>query len=231
MDGQLGVLLALTFLINLIGSLAYSVRIAGVRTGRIALSFSLFNILVLVSRTANTFQTPLLAKRVEHQLGIARVGSVSDFRWLLAAASFATLIGALLTPTFQRVLTTAVASFARHRSIPHLVLRALSPAGLAHLRDSIAMPAATNVVVRRRSRDAGKPLRRDGARTTPSSAGGTSGGCSEQRRRPRVKSARKSVRPEQTLVIVGAYFAGAEPSPMISPLARTWPFMAASIAS
>jgi len=67
MDAQLAVLFGLTFVINLIGSLAYSVRIAGVRTGRIALSFSLFNILVLVSRTANTFQAPLLAKRVEHR--------------------------------------------------------------------------------------------------------------------------------------------------------------------
>ena len=41
MDRQLTILFALTFLINLVGSLAYSVRIAGVRTGRIALSFSL----------------------------------------------------------------------------------------------------------------------------------------------------------------------------------------------
>jgi hypothetical protein len=147
MDRQLGVLFALTFVINLIGSLAYSVRIAGVRTGRIALSFSLFNILVLVSRTANTFQAPLLAKRVEHQLGLAQVGGLSDFRWLLGAASLATLIGAFLTPTFQRVLTTAVASFARHRSIPQLIVRAFSPAGLTHFRDAIAVPAAHNVVV------------------------------------------------------------------------------------
>src|SRR5215204_4035936 len=108
MDAQLAMLFALTFVINLVGSLAYSVRIAGVRTGRIALSFSLFNILVLVSRTANTFQAPLLAKRVEHNLGTVHAGTVADFRWLLAAAAIATLVGALLTPTFQRILTTAV---------------------------------------------------------------------------------------------------------------------------
>ncbi|MEP6622191.1 MAG: lipid II flippase Amj family protein [bacterium] len=152
MDTQLAVLFALTFLINLIGSLAYSVRIAGVRTGRIALSFSLFNILVLVSRTANTFQAPLLAKRVEHQLGTTHLGSVADFRWLLAAASLATIVGALLTPTFQRLFTTAVASFARHRSVPQLMLRALSPVGLAHFRDALALPTAANVVAGRRIR-------------------------------------------------------------------------------
>jgi hypothetical protein len=152
MDAQLSLIFALTFVINLIGSLAYSVRIAGVRTQRIALSFSVFNVLVLVSRTANTFQAPLLAKRVEHQLGSAPDGSTSDFRWLLAAASFATLVGALLTPTFQRLLTHAVASFARDRSLSRLIFRALSPAGLGHFREAIAVPTAANIVAGRRVR-------------------------------------------------------------------------------
>jgi hypothetical protein len=148
MDRQLTILFALTFLINLIGSLAYSVRIAGVRTGRIALSFSLFNILVLVSRTANTFQAPLLAKRVEHGLHAPTTvaSSLGDFRWLLFAASLATVVGAVLTPTFQRLFTSAVEAFARNRSLPRLLLRALSPAGLAHLRDAAVLPSPANVV-------------------------------------------------------------------------------------
>ena len=148
MDRQLTILFALTFLINLIGSLAYSVRIAGVRTGRIALSFSLFKILVLVSRTANTFQAPLLAKRVEHGLHAPSIvtGALGDFRWLLFAASLATVIGAVLTPTFQRLFTRAVGVFARDRSVPKLVLRALSPAGLAHLRDAAVVPSSANVM-------------------------------------------------------------------------------------
>ena len=148
MDTQLGVLFGLTFVINLIGSLAYSVRIAGVRTGRIALSFSLFNVLILVSRTAYTFQTPLLAKRVEHGLHDPQIalGSLTDFRWLLFAASLATLVGAILTPTFQRLFTRAVAAFARERSLPRLLLRALTPAGLIQVRDAVAMPSSANLV-------------------------------------------------------------------------------------
>lgn len=154
MDAQLAVLFGLTFLINLIGSLAYSVRIAGVRTGRIALSFSLFNVLVLVSRTANTFQAPLLAKRVEHGLRIPQVAldSLADFRWLLFAASLATIVGALLTPTFQRLFTRAVTAFAHDRSLPKLVLRALTPAGLSQARDAVVLPAVANVVEGRRVR-------------------------------------------------------------------------------
>src|SRR2546423_1751975 len=97
MDMQLALIWGLTFVIHLIGTLAYSVRIAGVRTGRIAVSFALFNILVLVSRTANGFQAPLLAKRVETHLGSPNL--LSDFRWLLLSASVATVIGAILVPT------------------------------------------------------------------------------------------------------------------------------------
>lgn len=150
LDAQLALLFALTFVINLVGSLAYSVRIAGVRTGRIALSFSLFNILVLVSRTANTFQAPLLAKRVEHGLrtGGATGASIADFRWLLVAASLATIVGTLLTPTFQRLMTRAVSGFARDRSWLRLLLRVLSPAGLSHIRDAAVLPSSANVIAR-----------------------------------------------------------------------------------
>ena len=48
MDAGLLIICALTFVIHLIGTLAYSVRIAGTRTRRIALSLSLFNVLILV---------------------------------------------------------------------------------------------------------------------------------------------------------------------------------------
>ncbi len=81
MDTQFVVICLLTFVIHLVGTLAYSVRIAGVRTRRIAVSFALFNILVLVSRTSNSFQGPTLAKRVESNLNLgASHDLLLDFR-------------------------------------------------------------------------------------------------------------------------------------------------------
>jgi hypothetical protein len=44
-DTQLFLICFLTFVIHLIGTLAYSVRIAGIRTKRIAVSLALFSIL------------------------------------------------------------------------------------------------------------------------------------------------------------------------------------------
>ncbi|HEY0513509.1 MAG TPA: lipid II flippase Amj family protein [Thermoanaerobaculia bacterium] len=146
MDGQLCLIFGLTFLIHLIGTLAYSVRIAGTRTGRIAVSYALFNLLMLVSRTSNSFQAPLLAKRIEVNLrrGIEG-GVVGDFRWLIAAATLATVAGAFLIPTFQRVFGRAVLSFSEHRSVLRLVWLGLSWAGFASLRGSLRLPASGNL--------------------------------------------------------------------------------------
>ncbi len=146
MDAQLGLIFLLTFVIHLIGTLAYSVRIAGTRTRRIAVSLSLFNILVLVSRTSNSFQAPLIAKRVEENLrGVIATGVESDFRWLLGSATLATLAGAFLIPTFQRLFSKAVDTFARYRSVPRLFLGAFSPSGLMCLRASVAFPSKDNL--------------------------------------------------------------------------------------
>ncbi len=146
MDVQLAVIFALTFLIHLIGTLAYAARIAGTRTGRLAVSFALFNILILISRTSNSFQSPLLAKRIEENLHAGMTAAAeSDFRWLLLAASLATIAGALLIPTFQRLFGKAVTAFSVYRSVPRLLLHAFSKSGITHLRDSRRIPAKENI--------------------------------------------------------------------------------------
>ena len=146
MDTQLWLICFLTFVIHLIGTLAYSVRIAGVRTRRIAVSFALFSILVLVSRTSNSFLGPFLAKRVESNLaGTMMTNLLSDFRWLLVSASLATVAGALLIPTFQRVFCRAVDHFQVHRSVPKLILHGFFKGGLSYVKHSATLPAAGNV--------------------------------------------------------------------------------------
>lgn len=144
MDIQLLFLCSLTFVIHLIGTLAYSVRIAGVRTRKIAVSFALFSILVLVSRTSNMMLSPFLAKRVEQ--GLQRSDALlSDFRWLLLTATLATIAGAILIPTFQRVFSRAVLHFQVHRSVPKLILHGVFKGGLSYVRVAASMPAAQNI--------------------------------------------------------------------------------------
>lgn len=136
----------LTFIIHLISTLSYALRIAGVRTGRIAVSLALFNVLVLVSRTSNTFQGPLLAKHVERSILSGGVSNIeTDFRWLIGAASLATVVGMLLIPTFQRLFTRAIDAFAKYRSIPRLFLRSFSLSGLREIKNAGSVPAWGNL--------------------------------------------------------------------------------------
>ncbi|OEZ93353.1 hypothetical protein JAB8_04690 [Janthinobacterium sp. HH106] len=65
MDKQLLLIYALAFIIPFIATLAYSVRIAGIRTRRIAVSLALFSILMLLSRPLNSFQRAF-CRAVEH---------------------------------------------------------------------------------------------------------------------------------------------------------------------
>jgi hypothetical protein len=142
LDSELILICGLTGVINLIGALAYAARIAGVRTGRIALSFALFNVLLLVSRTSNGFLGPFLAKRIETALADGGGEALLwDLRLVMLSAAGAVLIGIVLVPSAQRVFAAAITSFQHHRSTTRLLLRSMTPAGLRTIRDSLALPS------------------------------------------------------------------------------------------
>ena len=130
--------------IHLVSTLSYGVRIAGARTGRIAFCLSLFNLLVLVSRSANTLLTPSLSKRVESQLDGSTADLQGDFHLLIFASSVATLLGILLIPSFQRYVSSMVSAFDRFPSIGRLAVQAFSPAGWLSLREAWAIPTPGN---------------------------------------------------------------------------------------
>lgn len=145
-DIPLLTILALTGFISLIGALAYAARIAGVRTRRIAMSFALFNILVLFSRTSNSFLGPFLAKRIETRLHSGSGDALFfDMQLVLGAASIATLFGILLVPTAQRMFAAAIGWYQENRSTTKLALKAVSPSGLRALRASLRMPSLTHL--------------------------------------------------------------------------------------
>lgn len=147
MNKQLLQICALTFIIHIIGTLACSVRIASIRTRRIAVSLAQFSILMLLALTSNSFLQPFLAERLE--TGIARHLAAStllgDFLWLLLSASLATLLGAILIPTFQRAFCRAIDHFQMHRSVPKLLLHAVLQGGLSYLKTSASLPTPANV--------------------------------------------------------------------------------------
>lgn len=146
LDLPLLIILGLTGFINLIGALAYAARIAGVRTKRIAMSFALFNILVLFSRTSNSFLGPFLAKRIETRIHDGSGASLFfDMQLVLAAASVATLIGILLVPTGQRLFAASIGWYQHHRSTTKLAIKAASPSGIKAAWRALTLPSLNNL--------------------------------------------------------------------------------------
>lgn len=144
MDKQIVIVLILNFIISIIGTLAYSVRLVGVRTGKIAVTFAVFNVLMLVSRTAVTFQSPLLTKFVESNSSSNDL--IRIFNLIIVISGIASIVGAFLIPTFQKMFSKAVEHFSIEKSIPKLIIHSFSKTGVKYMRDSIAIPVKESLI-------------------------------------------------------------------------------------
>ncbi|RLQ94324.1 lipid II flippase Amj family protein [Falsibacillus albus] len=125
MDIRLIELTALTMIIHFVDTLAYSVRLNSVKSGKFALSISLFNIFVLLSRTANMFQAPLIGGLIGFKI-LHHDDPLNDIRLVILASSLGTLLGIVLIPTFLKVFSKAVDRLEVKGSIPSIVVEALS---------------------------------------------------------------------------------------------------------
>ena len=126
MSTQILLVALFTFVIHLTATLSLGVRIVGLRTSRWAVSFALFNVMVLVSRLANTLQAPLLAKTVETNIQAGQFDKIADFQWIIGFSTLATLTGIVFFPSFHRLMGKAVERYYHHRSISKLFIHGLS---------------------------------------------------------------------------------------------------------
>lgn len=130
---------------------AYAARIAGVKTGRIGTSISLFNLFVTASRFANMFYAPMLgtiSDRANDALKVAgslSAQEISLFEWkmraIVFAGTFGTLVGALLLPAFIYLFVRGVASFERRGSIPRSLMRLFDPRVWLDVLRQIRLPS------------------------------------------------------------------------------------------
>ena len=148
---QLGVAIIINVVVQTIQIGAYAARLAGVRTGRIATSISLFNLFVTASRLATLVYTLMLgpiSDTAGHAI-TALLGAVSrrtlavaaaapaiatiqhtvetQLRLIVAAGMVGTIVGSLLLPMFTYLYVRGVRSFERTGSIPHSLARMFNP--------------------------------------------------------------------------------------------------------
>ncbi|MGE8081359.1 lipid II flippase Amj family protein [Peribacillus loiseleuriae] len=132
-------LMGLTIIIHLIDTLAYSVRLNSVKSGKFALSMSLFNIFVLISRTANMFQAPLIGGLIGISI-IKNYNPINDIRLVIFSSTVGTILGILLIPTFLKLFGKAVDKLEVKGSVPSIVVEALSINNIKRIVKSTTKP-------------------------------------------------------------------------------------------
>lgn len=130
-----------TFIIQFIDTLSYSIRPSGVRTGKIAIALSLFNILALISRLSNMVQTPFLGSIVDIAIKEHQVSSLSIvFRLVIATATVATVLGIIFIPSFVRIFSKAIDRLDASGSVPRLIIDSMSIRRIKDLTQNIVRP-------------------------------------------------------------------------------------------
>jgi len=134
---------------------AFAARIAGVYTGRIAISISLFSLFATASRLANLAYTPLLgtisdntanvvSRALDRHLPDLAHPALAQFdtqlRYIVLAGTVGTIIGALLLPTFQMIFIRGIRSFERLDSVPRALFRLTDPKVIGAIFRSVRIP-------------------------------------------------------------------------------------------
>jgi uncharacterized membrane protein len=132
-------LMLITAVIHMIDTLAYSVRLNSVKSGQYALSLSLFNVFVLVSRTANTFLSPLVGNLTGRSIQNG-YDPIFELRLIIFSATIGTIVGIFLIPTFLRIFSSAVSRLELTGSVPALIFQALNKNSIKRVAKNATLP-------------------------------------------------------------------------------------------
>ncbi|KKC30174.1 hypothetical protein CDSM653_00788 [Caldanaerobacter subterraneus subsp. pacificus DSM 12653] len=98
-----------TMIIHFIDTLSYSIRPSGVRTKKLAVALSLFNIMAVISRLSNMIQAPFLGSIVDMAKKMEKVDLLqNDMRVVLFSATLGALLAAPFMPNFVSIFTVAI---------------------------------------------------------------------------------------------------------------------------
>lgn len=152
MTTQLAIIFVLTVVIHAIDTGALASRLAGVRTGRLTLAQSLYNVMSIGSRGANAFAAPLIASLTDLAADQSDTAALAQtYRIVLLAATAGTLVAGILIPSLSRLLASGVSSYERRQSLPRVVVQATSVRGLEIMSRRLRRPSLTAVIQARRS--------------------------------------------------------------------------------
>lgn len=133
-----------TATIHFTETIAYSMRLAGVRTKKIAIAMAFVTSTLLVSRLSNMFQAPLLGAMVDTTVLIGTTDALqlleTQFRLIIVAAFIGALLGSFVTPTMVVLFQKAIFHFLETGSLPSVFLRTLKPKNTLAILKSFKFP-------------------------------------------------------------------------------------------
>jgi hypothetical protein len=129
-----------TFIIHLSETLTYSLRLAGVRLGKLAVALSLSGIILLISRTANMVQAPLTGKIIDFAKENPVFNLIDQFRIIIGAATVGTFTALLLFPSAVFLSSRVIAHLEVAGSIPEMVRSSVSFQKINNARYHLRFP-------------------------------------------------------------------------------------------
>ena len=118
-------------MIQMTETLAYCLRLAGIRTKQIAIALSFVTSTLLISRLSNMFQAPLLGTLVDSAVMKGDAASIlqleQGFRVIIFAGFLGVFIGAFLTPTALVLFKKMILRFKKKGSLPGIMISAFYP--------------------------------------------------------------------------------------------------------
>ena len=129
-----------TFIIHLSETLTYSLRLAGVRLGKLAVAISLSGIILLISRTANMFQALLTGKILDFAKHNEAFNLAGSFRMVIGAAALGTFTALFLFPSAVRLSSRIITHLEVAGSIPQMLRSSVSFQKPSHARYHVRSP-------------------------------------------------------------------------------------------
>ncbi|MGF7046501.1 hypothetical protein J2T13_000977 [Paenibacillus sp. DS2015] len=129
-----------TFIIHLSETLTYSLRLAGVRLGKLAVSLSLTGIILLISRTANMVQAPLTGKIIDFAKDYAEYNLIIHLRIIIGAATAGTIVALLLFPSAVLLSSRIISHLEVAGSIPQMIRSSVSFQKITNARYHMSPP-------------------------------------------------------------------------------------------
>ncbi|MDQ0196346.1 lipid II flippase family protein [Paenibacillus wynnii] len=129
-----------TFIIHLSETLTYSLRLAGVRLGKLAVALSLSGIILLISRTANMLQGPLTGNILDFAKHNAGYNIMDSFQMIIGAATLGTFTALLLFPSAVLLSSRIISHLEVAGSIPQMILSSVSLQKIKHARVHLRFP-------------------------------------------------------------------------------------------